>query len=113
MSEPKLRARLWVQARIRQCDAEGLPAVVARRGDPDAGAVLVKLNQGARGCVVLTQVRTAEGRLAWMRGTGPDPVPEAQADAYIERQTRYDEDLWVLEIEDRDGRHDIGGPVVE
>jgi hypothetical protein len=108
----KLRAKLWVQAQIRTCMAEGIIATVARRGDPDAGAILVKLNRGALGCEVLTQVRDAAGALAWMRGTGPDPVPETDADAYIARQVERDWDLWVVEIEDPQGRPPLGGRVI-
>jgi len=102
--QPKLRAKLWVQAALRRSDLAGVPAMVVHRGDPDSGAVLVKLNRLEAGCTVLTQIRTADGAPAWLRGTGAQPVPEAEADAYVARQLRYDDDLWVLEIEDRAGR---------
>lgn len=110
--EARLKAKLWVQAQIRACMAEGVTATVARRGDPDAGAILVKLNRGPLGCEVLTQVRDATGAPAWLRGTGPDPVLETDADAYIARQIERDWDLWVVEIEDRQGRPPLGGAVI-
>jgi GMP synthase (glutamine-hydrolysing) len=104
VSEARLKAKLWVHAVIRQCGVLAIPAMVVRKGDEDAGAVLVKLNRGAAGCEVFTQVRDGTGEAAWLRATGPDPVEEAKADAYISRQRDRDCDLWVLEIEDRQGR---------
>lgn len=104
MSEPRLKTALWVQACVRRGDLEGISVTVAHRGERDAGSVLVKLNRFEHGCTVLSETRDPEGRRAWLRGTGPAPVPEADADAYIARNRKFDPDLWVLEIEDRQGR---------
>jgi hypothetical protein len=51
---------------------------------------------------VLSQVRAADGALAWMRATGTAPVDQAAADAYVARQVRFDPDIWVLEFDSRD-----------
>lgn len=112
MTEPTLKSRLFVQALVRQCQSQGVFAAISARGDDDAGAVLVKLYMFEKGSVVLTQVRTADGARAWMRGTGPEPVPDREADAYIERQRKYDMDLWVVEIEDREGRHPLVDQII-
>lgn len=102
--EARLKARLWVQAALRQCGSQGIFAAVLRHGDDDAGVVLVKLNRGAAGCEVFTPVRDGAGRPCWLRATGPEPVAESEADAYLARQRGNDPDLWVIEVEDRDGR---------
>lgn len=96
--EARVKAAIWVSMAIRLADMAGRPAAVLRKGDPDAGGVLCVL-RGRDGQVVLTQVRDAEGRPAWMRGTGPAAVAADQADAYVERQTDRDPDLWVVEFE--------------
>lgn len=98
MAEPRIKAGIWVQMALRLGDADNRPGAVLRRGDPDAGGVLVVL-RGREGLAVLSQVRVGEGDVAWMRGTGPKPVPQADADAYVERQVRRDPDLWVVEFE--------------
>ncbi len=112
MAEPRLKAKIWVQAAVRTCQAQGVSATVARKGDEDAGAVLIKQNLLGGGFRVLTQMRTAQGQPAWLRGTGDDPVEEAAADAYIARQVGRDSDLWVIEVEDRQGRLPFAGDVL-
>ena len=112
MSVAALKSKLLVQACLRAANSAGTPAAVVRRGYEDAGAVLLKINRGPIGCTVLSQVRTNEGELAWMRATGPEPVTEPDADAYIDRQAKYDPDLWVVEIEDREGRHPLGDRII-
>jgi hypothetical protein len=101
MAEPRVKAGLWVQVALRLGNAAGRYGAVLRRGDADAGGILVVL-RGASGQSVLSQARAADGASAWLRATGPAPVDQATVDAYIARQVRVDPDLWVLEFESPD-----------
>jgi hypothetical protein len=101
MTEPRLKAGIWVTMALRMGDRSGRPGVVVRKGDPDAGGILVALH-GREGLAVLSQVRAANDEMAWKRGTGVAPVDQATADAYIARQIRFDPDIWVLEFETPD-----------
>ena len=101
MAEPRLKAGLWVNMALRIADRNGRPGVVLRKGDADSGSVLAVM-RGRDGLSVLSQVRATDGTLAWLRGTGTEPVDQAAADAYIARQVRSDPDLWVVEFESPD-----------
>ncbi len=107
-----LTTGLWVSAQIRLCDRAFIPAAVVRRGDPDVGTVLLKINRFEGGVTVFTQTSTLDDEAAWSRGTGPAPVTEPEADAYIARQVARDPDLWVVEIEDRKGEYKMIGKIV-
>jgi hypothetical protein len=107
-----LTTGLWVMAQVRLCDRAFIPAAVVRRGDPDAGTVLLKLNRFEAGVTVYTQASSTGDEPVWSKGTGPNPVNEAEADAYIARQVKYDPDVWVLEIEDRRGQYKLDGKIV-
>ncbi len=109
--DDRLPTHLWVMAHIRAADAQGVTMMVLRKGDPGRGTVILKLNRLDGTFGVLVQVREGE-RLGWSRGTGAEPVDEAAADAYIARQIRYDPDVWVIEVEDRQGRHWFEGAVL-
>lgn len=109
--EPVLTTSMWVSAHIRRCLSLGIPAVLVRRGDDRAGIVLIKWNRFSDGCQVLTPSRNAQGGRIWIARAGAAPSPEADCDAYLERQIKYDPDLWILEIEDMEGRYDLGEPI--
>ena len=99
--EPRVKAGLWVSMALRLGNAAGQPGMVLRKGDADAGGIVVVLH-GRAGLTVLTQARAADGAAAWIRGTGAAPVDQATADSYVDRQVRFDPDLWVLEFETPD-----------
>ncbi|MDA3858077.1 MAG: DUF1491 family protein [Roseovarius sp.] len=104
----RLTASFWVQAYLTRLRLADIPAFVVAHGDDTGGAVLVKLNtldgqarayqrsfdlmSGARAWVVL-----AEGA-------------EWDVDAAITRQRGFDPDVWVIEVEDRGGRHLLDEP---
>jgi hypothetical protein len=108
----KIKASLWVQAQIRTCDINLIPIVVRQKGDPDSGAILLKLYQGEEGCSMLSQVRDVEGNPGWMYGGGGKIISDDAAESYIKRQIHRDPDLWVIEIEDRKGRYELDGTIV-
>ena len=98
---------------MRRSSANGIAVMIVHKGDPARGSVMVKLNRLERGCTVLAETRDKEGMRAWIRGTGPEPVAEAAADEYVARNRKYDPDLWVIEVEDRDGRLPFDGTILE
>lgn len=98
MSAPRVKSGLWVRMALRMGDAGGRPGAVLRKGDPDAGGILVVLH-GREGMAVLSQMRAADGSAAWMRATGTEAVNQETVDTYVARQVRIDPDIWVLEFE--------------
>ena len=98
-----LAADVWVGALIRRVELAGSFATVARRGDRSFGSVLVKVvNLATRQAYVLREAQSGEDTV-WMQPVTFDNEPEL--DQWIARQVKYDSDLWVVEIEDREGRH--------
>jgi hypothetical protein len=111
MSTPRVKAGIWVSMALRMGNSSGRYGAVVRKGDPDAGGVLVVLRHGQE-VSVLSQVRSGDGELAWMRGTGPAPVDDEAADSYIARQVKFDPDVWVLEFEAPDMLPPFEGKIV-
>lgn len=109
MDDDRLPTDVWVMAHVRRCNDGGIPATVARRGEAKGGMLLLKLNLLEHGCRVLSQARDLDGRLGWMAAFDGEKMPEEEADSYIARQVARDPDLWVVEIEDREGRNPFDG----
>jgi hypothetical protein len=107
-----LSTDLWVAALIRRAEQGGAFVTVARKGDPRAGAVLVKLINRREGWARLyAEAVRGDGERVWMRPAGAQD--EAGVDAYVERNRRIDPDIWVVEIDDTQGRHFLTEPVEE
>lgn len=101
-----LSSDLWVSALIRRAELGGAFATVARKGDARAGTVIVKVfDTSTRKARLYSEAFGPDGERLWMQPV--ESEMESELDAYLQRQAGYDPDLWVVEIEDREGRHFI------
>lgn len=112
MTEPKLKSSLWVKAQIKICDKISLPIFVVRKGDPDAGSILLKINRLASGIEIYNQARTHDGALAWISAKKNTVFNEENATKYIDNQCQLDPDIWILEVEDPKHKFEINHLII-
>ena len=99
----RLTSEFWVQAYLRRLRLQDIAAFVTSHGDDSAGAILVKLNTlDGQAKVFMRGFDIETGARKWE--TFVDG-PEEDADSWIARQREFDVDVWVIEVEDRGGRH--------
>lgn len=108
---PRLKAGIFVRALIRRAEVQGAQAYVVRKGSEEAGAIFLKISRLDGSSTVLNQARDGEGELVWARPLG-EACDDARAAAYFERQIKFDPDLWIVEIEDRQGRAFVDEKIV-
>jgi hypothetical protein len=103
----RLKAEIWVKAYLRSCARAGAPAVVVRHGDDDAGAIYIRVNR-LNGTSVLfgpqpAGLSDAEEERRWIACLSSDGATDEDVEAYLAREAKYDPDLWIVEVEARDG----------
>jgi hypothetical protein len=108
---PRLKAGIFVRALIRRVQVAGASAFVLRSGAEEAGAVIIKIAKLDGTVLVLNQARNAKGDLVWARPL-TDWVSEIRANEWCDKQVKFDPDLWIVEIEDREGRAFVDEPIL-
>jgi hypothetical protein len=114
----RLKSGIWVAAYIRRCQIEGAQALLRRRGADEAGAVFIKISRldgaaevfGPAPQSAFDEARPADR--AFVRCLKNQPASEADAETYLARQLKFDPDIWIVEVEDRAGRHFLDSVVV-
>jgi hypothetical protein len=106
----RLKSSIWVAAYLRRCQTEGVFGAVRRRGAEEAGAVLVKvalLDGKAMLYVPAPQTVYDDSRPAEriFMPASSQPVPEAAVEERLVKEIRFDPDAWIVETEDKAGRH--------
>jgi hypothetical protein len=105
----RLRSDIFAAALIRRAEAQGAVAMLRRRGAAEAGALFIKLDRlDGRAAVFGPAPQTEElpdgvDRL-FSKVHADDFLDPADAEARLKREIMFDPDLWIVEIEDRDGR---------
>ena len=107
----RLTSAFWVAAYIRRCNIEGVFAAVRRHGADDAGAIFIKVARldgtadlyGPAPQSVFDEAKPADRAFSPCFADGP--TDESATESYLSREIRFDSDVWIVEIEDRSGRH--------
>jgi hypothetical protein len=107
----RIKAGLWVKALIRRVSVQGGAAFLSRKGDDDAGEVVLVLN-GLKGqSRLLVPAMGPNGDRRWLMVSGADPKPDADIAQDLAQRAARDPDLWVVEIEDADYRAFVDDPI--
>ena len=101
---PRLTSDFWVSAYLRQAAHDGLVAVLRRRGASEAGAIFVKLDRLDGTAALYAPAPQAladeDGERRFQLVLDADPLTVEER---VERERRFDPDLWLVEIENRQG----------
>jgi len=106
----RLKTSIWVAAYLRRCQSAGVFGAVRRRGAEEAGAVFVKIatmDGSAMLYVPAPQTVYDESRPIerLFMPVSPNPMPEQSVEDRLTREVRFDPDAWIVETEDKAGRH--------
>jgi hypothetical protein len=106
----RLKSSIWVAAYLRRCQSAGVFGAVRRRGAEEAGAVFVKvalLDGNAMLYVPAPQTVYDDSRPIdrVFMAISKQPVPETSVEERLQKEIRFDPDAWIVETEDRAGRH--------
>ncbi len=99
----RVKAEIYVQALVRRVNAECV-GIVARRGDTDAGGIYVRVNRLDGRSGLLVAFTDMNGERSW-RVLASHLTPDHQIEDMLDREIARDPDMWVVEIEDKQGRH--------
>jgi hypothetical protein len=107
VSAERLPARLEATSIVRRAEAAGDFATVLRKGDPERGSLLLFIGSRGRHVACLERVLSLDGAYEW-RVAGPkESASSADLAAFLERRTRFDEDLWAIELDIADAERFI------
>lgn len=106
----RLKSALWVAAYLRRCQIEGCSAVVRRRGAEEAGAIFVRIcrldgTSELFGPAPQSALEPDGLDRIFVACLASQPAPDAEIETYLSRETKFDPDLWIVEVEDRTGRN--------
>src|SRR5262245_58412273 len=105
----RLKSEVWVKAYIRRCVALGVPATVVHHGDDDAGAIYIRVNRLDGTSLLFGPTPAGFGHAAedrrWTPYLNAAGNADMQVETFLQRESDTDPDLWIVEIETRDGEH--------
>ena len=106
----QLRSDIWVAAFLRRASVNGGFAALRRRGAAEAGAIFVLVDRLDGRAALFEPAPSLDGERRFLRVHAAEWIDPAEAEARLQRQLGFDPDMWIVELESRDGTHwlDVG-----
>ncbi|QND52381.1 DUF1491 family protein [Phyllobacterium sp. 628] len=103
----RLTSEFWVSALVRRINDTGAFAALSNKGAAEAGAIFIKFRNadgtydlfGPAPQMVYDETKPDERQFSLLKSC----IADYDADADLEKQKRWDRDLWIVEIEDYRG----------
>lgn len=95
----RLPAHLEVAALIRSAQGQGGFAAVLRKGERDAGTILVVALRNGANPRLFERMPSIDGTRRWIESRAQNPENKAEFDDYLVRRTAQDGDLWLIELD--------------
>lgn len=106
--ETRIPAHLEVAGLLRQAQSQGGFAAVLRKGEREAGTILVVLTENGRNSRIYERMPQVDGRRTWQCARREEEGKEPEFRDYLERRGRQDSDLWIVELDIANGERLIG-----
>lgn len=102
MDGVRLKSSVWVAAYVRRCSRQGAFAAISRKGDESAGAIFLECLHRDGADLFGPRFRE-DGARAFEKLL--EGVTTLEVSERIAKEAAFDSDLWVVTVEDREGRH--------
>ncbi|WP_184243132.1 DUF1491 family protein [Novosphingobium chloroacetimidivorans] len=103
----RLPTHLEVSALIRRVEGEGGFATVLARGDRDSGTLMVVLTDRGTLSTAYERMPQADGTRRWSLSRTQEADAPLAFGEYLERRKDQDPDLWIVELDVRNGERFI------
>jgi hypothetical protein len=106
--EPRVPAHIEVSALLRRVQAEGGFATVIRKGERDAGSLMVAISEKGAGIRLFERVPDHSGHRIWTLIRSQDTENTNEIEQYLNQRADQDPDLWIIELDIANGERFIG-----
>lgn len=106
--EARLPAHVEISSLIRQVQAEGGFATVIKKGEREAGTILVVLTENGTRSRIFERMPQLDGSRIWHCAMTQDAENPDEFDRYLERRGKQDPDVWILELDIKNGERFLG-----
>ena len=100
MVKVRVTTEFWVSVYKKKLEVEGIPMFIIKKGDTEAGAILVRVSDLRGSSKLYSQTSDLSGTRSWIElFSGLDN----EIESILKKQIKTDPDIWVIEIEQNKG----------